>query len=68
MDFYVHDAKLCIEVDGELHDAEHDRKRDRLLLSRGIRTLRFKQDDVLQDVLACFLTIQNEVNLRVGQK
>ena len=50
-DFYCHEARLVIEVDGFAHDAgdqpEHDRVRDRWFAARGIMTLRIAARDVL---------------------
>src|SRR5438093_8025397 len=40
-DFYCTRARLCVEVDGPVHDAVADRRRDGVLESHGIRTLRF---------------------------
>lgn len=56
-DFYCAAAKLVVEVDGPYHSeqAEKDRYRDIILAKRGIMTLRFSNDAVLnskQHVLA----------------
>jgi very-short-patch-repair endonuclease len=50
-DFCCPEAKLIIEVDGPIHEAqtEQDAFRDRELASLGYRVLRFKEDDVLLD-------------------
>ena len=42
LDFYCHEARLCIEVDGEQHADrdEADRKRDAFLADKGILTYR----------------------------
>ncbi len=40
LDFYVHAARLCIEVDGPDHDPAKDRARDLALAERGIMTVR----------------------------
>ncbi|HWC56338.1 MAG TPA: DUF559 domain-containing protein [Sphingomicrobium sp.] len=49
LDFYCHEAKLCIEIDGGAHDftATRDDRRDRWLASQGVRTLRIAANDVL---------------------
>ena len=43
MDFYCHEAKLCVEVDGDQHELRvaEDRARDAYLAKRGILVLRF---------------------------
>ncbi len=51
LDFYCHEAKLCIELDGGQH-ADHpdqDKKRDAVLANQGIRTLRFWNNQVLNE-------------------
>ncbi len=40
LDFYVLEARLCIELNGPLHEPLADRKRDEALLEMGIQTLR----------------------------
>jgi very-short-patch-repair endonuclease len=49
LDFYCHEARLCIEVDGQQHDltVERDGRRDAELAEVGIRTLRFGANEVL---------------------
>jgi very-short-patch-repair endonuclease len=46
LDFYVHAARLAIEVDGPLHDEEHDRQRDFEVGDMGILTLRIPADEI----------------------
>ena len=52
LDFYCHEARLCVEIDGLGHDftSEHDERRDRWLASQGVRTLRIAARDVLQNL------------------
>jgi len=51
-DFYCVAAKLAIELDGPIHDnqTQLDRDRDQALLAMGIRTLRFKNEEVANDM------------------
>jgi very-short-patch-repair endonuclease len=60
-DFYCHAARLVIEVDGEIHQqqAEYDAERDRVLLARGLRLLRIKNEEVKQNL--------NSVLMRISQ-
>jgi len=59
LDYYCHEAKLCIELDGGQHNEDeqvkYDEERTRILLERrGIRVVRFWNSDVLnktEDVL-----------------
>src|SRR5262249_46552341 len=47
-DFYLPELRLIVEIDGPCHDAAEDRRKDeRFWLARGIRTIRFTNDQVL---------------------
>lgn len=52
VDFYCHAAALVVEVDGPIHEtrAERDAERDRILTARGLRVLRFKNEQVMKDL------------------
>ena len=58
-DFYCHAARLVIEVDGEIHQqqAEYDAERDRVLLARGLRLLRIKNEKVRQNLNSVLMRI-----------
>ncbi len=58
-DFYCHAARLVIEVDGEIHQqqAEYDAERDRVLLARGLRLLRIKNEEVRQNLDSVLMRI-----------
>ncbi|WP_417622144.1 endonuclease domain-containing protein [Parasphingorhabdus sp.] len=52
IDYYIADffcplKKLIVEVDGDTHDVEADFKRDDRLRSKGYRTVRFSNLDVM---------------------
>ena len=51
-DFYCHEAKLVVELDGSQHTdpgkMEYDSKRTEYLNSQGLRVLRFSNLDVLR--------------------
>ncbi|GGZ35215.1 endonuclease domain-containing protein [Asticcacaulis endophyticus] len=53
LDFYCPKAKLCIEVDGEIHthahQQQHDKTRDLWLKSKGIGVYRIKAIDLLDN-------------------
>lgn len=56
-DFYCHEAKLVIEVDGGIHETqkEYDKLRTHIINTLGIRVIRFKNEEVihsLKDTLA----------------
>ena len=47
-DFYCAREKLIIEVDGKIHDyqKDRDRHRDEILRAKGLKILRFKNEDM----------------------
>jgi len=48
LDLYCHSARLAVEVDGEVHEAqvEYDGERERAIARRGIRVLRVRNEQV----------------------
>lgn len=54
VDFYCHEARLVIEVDGEIHlmndNPEYDQFRTEELKSMGLKVIRFKNEEVLGDI------------------
>ncbi|MBD2516813.1 endonuclease domain-containing protein [Nostoc sp. FACHB-973] len=50
VDFYCHEARLVVEVDGEIHDysKEEDGIRQDFLESLGLRVVRFRNEDVVE--------------------
>jgi very-short-patch-repair endonuclease len=54
LDFYCPALKLCIEVDGEIHvdQVERDEARSEVLATRGIRVVRFTNEQALKDLPA----------------
>ena len=54
LDFYCHELRLCVEVDGGSHSMgdrpAKDEQRDRWLADKGVFTLRISASLVLEDV------------------
>ena len=54
VDFYCHAVGLVIEVDGAIHDRierrEYDAERERILDIRGLKVLRVKNEDVMDNL------------------
>ncbi|MBW3655737.1 MAG: endonuclease domain-containing protein [Gemmatimonadetes bacterium] len=54
LDFFCADVGLCVELDGSVHDDAHQRERDHArtahLGARGIRVIRFRNEEVLHDL------------------
>ena len=65
VDFYCHRIKLIIELDGAIHEVEevkrHDTNRERHLKEFGLRVLRFKNADVLNDTNGVLRTIEHAI-------
>jgi very-short-patch-repair endonuclease len=66
LDFYCEELKLCIELDGGIHDephqVAHDENRDGYLRSLGITILRFPNEAVLRDLKTVLLNIADEID------
>lgn len=52
LDFYCHERKIAIELDGSQHmqNREYDEKRNRGLQKYGIQIIRFWDNEVLQNI------------------
>jgi very-short-patch-repair endonuclease len=65
LDFYEKRTKLAIELDGPIHFTPHaiayDKRRDAKLKSRGIRILRFRNEEVFEDLENVLTKIKNAV-------
>ncbi len=61
VDFYCPKTKLAVELDGEIHSTnearEYDRKRSEFLHDHGITTVRFRNEEVFNDVDSVLQTI-----------
>lgn len=68
LDFYCAEAFLAIEVDGDVHEyqAEYDRWRDSQLAARGIETLRFCEDQVIEQLPRVLDAIRRAVRARLS--
>lgn len=67
VDFYCHELKLAIEVDGSSHDnkQDYDRRRQGRLERLGVRFVRFEDSDVkkgIMDVLRELITVIEELS------
>ena len=68
MDFYCPAIRLCIEVDGEVHDSpeaqEHDAERTAFFEQEGITVIRFKNDEIEDNVEGVVEKIKDFINNR----
>lgn len=65
-DFYCASAKLVIELDGITHDdrLDYDQKRTLYLEQRGLKVIRFTNDEVLDDLDAVVKEIEQQLSER----
>jgi very-short-patch-repair endonuclease len=64
-DFICFEARLIVEVDGGQHfESAHDAVRERMLAERGLKTLRFWNDEVEKNLDGVCLTILKEAKAR----
>ena len=67
-DFYCHEAKLIIEVDGGIHQTVEQRERDEgrtfELEQYGLKVIRFTNERVLKDKKKVLEEIRKEVEVR----
>ena len=72
VDFYCHQAKLVIELDGSQHctpeEMEYDKKRTAFLESRGLKVVRFSNLDVMRRFRDVCETIYQFMEARTAQK
>ncbi len=61
LDFFCEDHKLAVEIDGGQHTEEKDAARTAWLAERGIRILRFWNNDVLSNLSGVLETISAEM-------
>jgi very-short-patch-repair endonuclease len=68
LDFYCASAKLCVEVDGPVHEeqAEADARRTQWLQAQGVRVLRFSAEDVEHRSAAVLARIARAAALSTG--
>jgi len=68
VDFYCHSKKFSVETDGGVHDqpgqSEYDKERDRVLRERGIRILRIRNEDVINNMPAVLDSIREMIRDR----
>jgi len=67
LDFYCHERKLAIELDGSIHDVklnkEYDEARAAMLGGLGIYTLRFRNDEVINNIESVLQKIDELINM-----
>lgn len=71
LDFYCHDARLAVELDGGGHSVEeqrlYDAERTKILEAAGIRVVRFWNNDVLNSVEAVLGELYAQLMVEVAK-
>ena len=62
-DFYCHELKLVVEIDGELHNLRRksDYNRDRIMNLLGMQVLRIKSEKVIDDLNEVLKLLENYI-------
>lgn len=54
VDFYCHQMRLIVEIDGNIHfvpeQIEYDRRREKFLRMKGFYVIRFRNDEILYNM------------------
>ena len=54
VDYYCHTEKLIIELDGEVHEEEHqkqyDEERTKILTECGMKVIRFRNEEIFNEI------------------
>ncbi len=66
LDFYCHEKKLAVEIDGHIHDhrKDYDEHRDEYLKSAGIEVLRFSNDEIINNPDKIIEIIRTRLNAK----
>jgi very-short-patch-repair endonuclease len=64
VDFYCHELKLIIEIDGGIHDEQeqYDQRRENWLKRNGYHILRFKNENVMYDLDSALTKIKTFIS------
>jgi very-short-patch-repair endonuclease len=59
-DFYCHQNKIIIEVDGKIHDSQkdYDDTRENILNNTGYKIIRFKNEEIFQDIKKVLIKLE----------
>ena len=65
VDFYCPEEKLAIELDGSIHykQKDYDRMRQDVIEDAGVNVLRFKNKDVLNNIIKVLKSIKKHITL-----
>ena len=65
VDFYCHKSALVVEVDGDIHDLQQDEdaRREKVLCEMGLRIVRFRNDEVLKNLMLVVTKMQEIISI-----
>jgi len=63
-DFYCHEKRLVIEIDGEIHkhQKENDKLRTEVLNTLGLNLIRFKNENIENNINKVLQTLKLKIN------
>ena len=66
VDFYCHELKLIIEIDGKYHDSEEQKKKDfnrtELLQFQGLSEIRFTNEEIINDMGSVLKKLEEQID------
>jgi very-short-patch-repair endonuclease len=69
VDFYCHEARLVIEIDGDIHNQqenkEYDENRTFELEKFGLKVIRFSNDDINNNITKVLEILEGEIRDRM---
>ncbi len=69
-DFFCHQAKLVVELDGKIHEKQkaYDKMRDNILKNLGYQIIRIKNDELIENPSGTIEKLKMEINLPLSYK
>ena len=63
-DFYCHEARLIVELDGDVHiqRKDYDKARDHIMKSMGIKVIRISNEDVASNMKRVISSVAEQLN------
>lgn len=72
LDFYCHEAKLCIEVDGEYHHKSdqilYDQERTNQIMASGLNVIRFDNSRIINHIEEVVSEIRQSIYNLISEK
>ncbi|MCK6613514.1 MAG: endonuclease domain-containing protein [Ignavibacteriaceae bacterium] len=72
IDFYCPSLKLAIEIDGEIHEQEdqkkYDAERQKHIEAYGIRFMRIKNEEIMNDMDKVMKAVEDKINLLLTEQ